>query len=128
LEWLWEFRHKVTVTEYLLGLSTFVLIHLVGVEYGIMAGVTIYGICRYFNIIKGEEVTQRQHKLDPVTLLQDPPLDDRNDNVNEEMMKVHGDATRITFTNHHHLTERAQLLHYYRDGTHGSTATYSSWF
>ncbi|KAG7336897.1 cyclic nucleotide-binding protein [Nitzschia inconspicua] len=44
VEWLWEFRTKVTVAEYLICLCTFALIHTLGVEYGILAGVAIYVI------------------------------------------------------------------------------------
>ena len=53
-EWLWEFRTKVTVAEYLIGLSTFGLIQFLGVEYGIVAGVVVYMFCRQLNIDVGE--------------------------------------------------------------------------
>jgi MFS superfamily sulfate permease-like transporter len=53
-EWLWEFRNKVTPAEYLIGLSTFALIHLGGVEYGILVGVTLYVVCRQLRINVGE--------------------------------------------------------------------------
>ena len=53
-EWLWEFRYKVTLGEYLIGLSTFGLIQGLGVEYGIVAGVVLYVICRLLNINVGE--------------------------------------------------------------------------
>lgn len=53
-EWLWEFRTKVTIAEYLIGLSTFGLIQLLGVEYGIVAGVVIYIFCRQLDIDVGD--------------------------------------------------------------------------
>ena len=53
-EWLWEFRHKATTAEYLLGLSTFGLIQVLGVEYGIAAGVVLYVACRQLEIDVGE--------------------------------------------------------------------------
>eukprot|EP00539_Tryblionella_compressa_P004923 CAMPEP_0178771374 /NCGR_PEP_ID=MMETSP0744-20121128/21907_1 /TAXON_ID=913974 /ORGANISM="Nitzschia punctata, Strain CCMP561" /LENGTH=508 /DNA_ID=CAMNT_0020427845 /DNA_START=41 /DNA_END=1567 /DNA_ORIENTATION=- len=53
-EWLWEFRTKVTVAEYIIALSTFGLIHALGVEYGILGGVAIYILCRRLNVNVGE--------------------------------------------------------------------------
>jgi SulP family sulfate permease len=53
-EWLWEFRNKVTIAEYLIGLSTFGMIHLTGVEYGILTGVLLYIACRQLSINVGE--------------------------------------------------------------------------
>ncbi|KAL3919594.1 MAG: hypothetical protein SGILL_003678 [Bacillariaceae sp.] len=53
-EWLWEFRSKVTIAEYLIGLSTFALIHFLGVEYGILGGVVLYVICRQLSVDVGE--------------------------------------------------------------------------
>uniref|UniRef100_A0A7S4EEM5 SLC26A/SulP transporter domain-containing protein n=1 Tax=Pseudo-nitzschia australis TaxID=44445 RepID=A0A7S4EEM5_9STRA len=53
-EWLWEFRHKVTTAEYLIGLSTFGMIQFFGVEYGIVMGVALYVFCRQLNIDVGE--------------------------------------------------------------------------
>ena len=53
-EWLWEFRNKVTPAEYLIGLSTFGLIQFLGVEYGIVAGVAVYVLCRQLKIDVGE--------------------------------------------------------------------------
>ena len=45
-EWLWDFRTKATIAEYIIGLSTFGLINLLGVEYGIISGVFVYIFCR----------------------------------------------------------------------------------
>jgi len=53
-EWLWEFKSKVTIAEYLVGLSTFGLIQALGVEYGIVAGVVVYAICWQLKIDVGE--------------------------------------------------------------------------
>jgi SulP family sulfate permease len=53
-EWLWDIRRKLTVAEYLIGLSTFALIQLLGVEYGILAGVGIYVACRQLGVDVGE--------------------------------------------------------------------------
>ena len=41
-EWLWEVQFKLTDAEYSVCLSTFALIQLVGVEYGIILGVLLY--------------------------------------------------------------------------------------
>lgn len=53
-EWLWEYKSKVTNAEYLVALSTFGLIQALGVEYGIVAGVAAYVICRQLKIDVGE--------------------------------------------------------------------------
>eukprot|EP00977_Amphora_coffeiformis_P010346 scaffold2418_cov175-Amphora_coffeaeformis.AAC.2 len=41
-EWLWQVRDKVTAVEYVICLSTFGLIQIAGVEYGILLGVALY--------------------------------------------------------------------------------------
>lgn len=41
-EWLWEVRLKVTIAEYGVSLATFILIQVLGVEYGIIAGALVY--------------------------------------------------------------------------------------
>jgi MFS superfamily sulfate permease-like transporter len=53
-EWLWDIRNKVTIAEYIIGLATFVLIQIIGVEYGILAGVIIYLICYRIGVNVGE--------------------------------------------------------------------------
>jgi SulP family sulfate permease len=53
-EWLWEVRSKLTGAEYLICLATFCLIHILGVEYGIIAGVVVYAICYKLGINVGE--------------------------------------------------------------------------
>jgi len=53
-EWLWEFRSKVTIAEYLIALSTFGLIQILGVEYGIIGGIAVYVICRQLKVNVGE--------------------------------------------------------------------------
>lgn len=53
-EWLWDFRNNVTKAEYFIGLATFVLIQILRVEYGIIAGVIIYVVCRKAGVDVGE--------------------------------------------------------------------------
>jgi CRP-like cAMP-binding protein/anti-anti-sigma regulatory factor len=43
-EWLWEVRHQVFLSEYFIVWFTFVSIHLVGIDFGILIGVLI-AIC-----------------------------------------------------------------------------------
>jgi len=45
-EWLWDVRLKLTRTEYVICLSTFVFIQFLTVEYGIVAGVALYLACK----------------------------------------------------------------------------------
>ena len=52
-EWLWLIRDKVTIAEYMICLATFGLIQFLGVEYGIIAGVTVYAICRKLGVDVG---------------------------------------------------------------------------
>ena len=61
-EWLWDFRGKSTVGEYMIALLTFGLIYFLGVEYGILAGVGLYVACRQLNIDVGE--LKQIHPLD----------------------------------------------------------------
>lgn len=42
VEWLWDVRKKITKTEYCIALSTFVLIQMTSVEYGILIGTVLY--------------------------------------------------------------------------------------
>lgn len=53
-EWLFQFYWKVGRAEYVIGLSTFFFIQFIGVEYGILAGLTIYIVCGIFGIDVGE--------------------------------------------------------------------------
>ena len=53
-EWLWDFRYKSKTAEYLIGLFTFGMIQILGVEYGILVGIAVYVICRQFGIDVGE--------------------------------------------------------------------------
>jgi MFS superfamily sulfate permease-like transporter len=53
-EWLWDFRDKVTPAEYIIALATFCLIQVLQVEYGILAGVFLYVLCRQFGVDVGE--------------------------------------------------------------------------
>jgi hypothetical protein len=45
-EWLWEARDKMTNAEFIVNVSTFCLIHVFGVEYGILSGLVLYAIFR----------------------------------------------------------------------------------
>ena len=42
VEWLWEVRLKMTKAEYSVAISTFLLIMILGVEWGILAGICLY--------------------------------------------------------------------------------------
>lgn len=42
VEWLWEVRLKMSKAEYIVAISTFLLIMILGVEWGILAGICIY--------------------------------------------------------------------------------------
>jgi MFS superfamily sulfate permease-like transporter len=53
-EWLWDIRTKLTVAEYIIGLFTFALIQLLGIEYGILAGIVVYVACRQLGVDVGE--------------------------------------------------------------------------
>jgi MFS superfamily sulfate permease-like transporter len=54
IEWLWDFRTKVTMAEYLISLATFGLIQWLGVEYGILSGVGVYIVCRQLGFQVGD--------------------------------------------------------------------------
>jgi SulP family sulfate permease len=82
-EWLWEVRTKLTAVEYTVCLSTFILIQVTGVEYGIILGVLAYMLCRKLGMNVGatdsaEELSPKQEaqlkapqQYDPKTLV--PP-------------------------------------------------------
>lgn len=53
-EWLWDVRTKISRAEYFLCLATFILIQIIGVEYGILAGVGLYLVCRKLGVDLGE--------------------------------------------------------------------------
>ena len=40
-EWLWEVREKLLLTEYLVLIATFVAIHIIGIDAGILFGVVV---------------------------------------------------------------------------------------
>jgi len=54
-EWLWDVRGKISGAEYAICLVTFILIQILGVEYGIIAGVGLYLLCRKLGVDVGEE-------------------------------------------------------------------------
>ncbi|GMI40274.1 hypothetical protein TeGR_g4929, partial [Tetraparma gracilis] len=41
VEWLWDVREKVSNTELLVLVSTFTLIHIVGIDFGVIAGIVL---------------------------------------------------------------------------------------
>lgn len=41
VEWLWDVRKKVSSVEYVVALSTFLLIQFLGIEYGILGGLLL---------------------------------------------------------------------------------------
>lgn len=53
-EWLWDVRAKISRAEYYICLTTFILIQILGVEYGIIAGVGLYLLCRQLGVNVGE--------------------------------------------------------------------------
>lgn len=53
-EWLWDVRAKISRAEYGLCCATFILIQVIGVEYGILAGVSLYLLCRKLGVDLGE--------------------------------------------------------------------------
>ena len=40
-EWLWEVRGKLLLTEYLVLIATFIAIHIIGIDAGILFGVVV---------------------------------------------------------------------------------------
>ena len=52
-EWLIESRHKLTIAEYVICLSTFTFILVTGVEYGIVLGVVLYIGCKKIGLDVG---------------------------------------------------------------------------
>ena len=55
VEWLWEVRSKVTKAEYLVAISTFILIHFTSVEYGIILGSFLFAVFYMVGIDVGVE-------------------------------------------------------------------------
>lgn len=56
VEWLWDVRDRLRPVEYAICLSTFSLIQLLGVEYGIFAGVGLYVACRWSGLDVGRPI------------------------------------------------------------------------
>jgi MFS superfamily sulfate permease-like transporter len=86
IEWLWDFRAKVTTAEYAIGLSTFGMIQWFGVEYGILAGVGIYVLCRQLNIPVGDIKL-----VDDETKKDEGPLTAREEDTDSEKTPLNGD-------------------------------------
>jgi len=57
-EWLWEVREKLLLTEYLVLVATFVAIHIIGIDAGILFGVVIAVIDYVFTTAQVTTVTR----------------------------------------------------------------------
>lgn len=68
VEWLWEVRSKLTQAEYFVALSTFSLIQVLGVEYGIISGVAVHFILSSlgFNVTKSSNRQSNEKEGRPV--------------------------------------------------------------
>jgi MFS superfamily sulfate permease-like transporter len=86
-EWLWEFRTKVTPAEYLVGLATFGLIQVLGVEYGIVAGVVVYVVCRQLKIDVGELKQVYHHDEDDD--------EEDNDDMEDPIQAIKDETTKL---------------------------------
>jgi len=99
-EWLWEFRTKVTTAEYIVALATFGLIKVMGVEYGIVAGVVVYVICRQLKIDVGE-LKEVYHIDEDDDEEGDDDMDDPTEAIKVETTKLvtngEGKESYITF-------------------------------
>jgi SulP family sulfate permease len=69
-EWLWDVREKVNNVEYVVCLTTFCLIQLVGVEFGILGGVGVYLTCHLLGFevreLKVQDEQEGAEKLVPL--------------------------------------------------------------
>jgi MFS superfamily sulfate permease-like transporter len=66
-EWLWDIRTKVTPVEYIVCLATFGFVQLLSVEYGILAGVVFYLICKKMGLDVGE-IKYMRHEEEAETM------------------------------------------------------------
>ena len=83
VEWLWEVRLKMSKAEYSVAISTFLLIMILGVEWGILAGICIYvAFDKVFHLDMGVDdngnandhidanaTTYKEHNLDGENIL-----------------------------------------------------------
>ena len=75
-EWLILSRNKMTTMEYIICLSTFALILVTGVEYGIVLGVVLYIGCKKIGLDVGnidpeeedDQATEYLHRVDTAPL------------------------------------------------------------
>ena len=72
-EWLWDVREKVTRAEYFIAWCTFILIQMIGVEYGIIAGVLLYVAGKKAGIDMGDDNHEmtKEESLDSSTYRMD---------------------------------------------------------
>lgn len=69
-EWLWDVRQKITKADHLVCLSTFVLILILGVEYGILAGIAMFWVCQRLGMdVQVSTTTAEPHSTTEVTPL-----------------------------------------------------------
>jgi SulP family sulfate permease len=66
-EWLWDIRTKVTRVEYIVCLATFGFVSVLSVEYGILAGVGFYLICKKMGLDVGE-IKYMRHEEEAETI------------------------------------------------------------
>lgn len=59
-EWLWDVREKVTRAEYVVAWGTFILIQILGVEYGIVAGVLMFVGMKKAGFNMGDEDSEEE--------------------------------------------------------------------
>lgn len=65
-EWLWDVRTRLSEVEYFICLATFGLIQMLGVEYGIMAGIALHEVFKRLGLCgsKGSEHDNDDDSLD----------------------------------------------------------------
>ena len=57
-EWLWEVREKLLLSEYCVLIATFVAIHIIGIDAGILFGVIVAVIDHVFTTAQVTTVTR----------------------------------------------------------------------
>lgn len=62
-EWLWDVRRKITRAEHAICIATFGLIQVLGIEYGILAGVGVYLCCAKLGLDVGSTSSDEDELL-----------------------------------------------------------------
>jgi sulfate permease, SulP family len=83
-EWLIAVRHRLCKVEYMICLTTFISIQLLGVEYGILAGILIHYACKRAGLELG------------ITKFSSYEQDDDTDSLNDLDLKEEGRASNGT--------------------------------